>query len=112
MTMGSPRPAKSVRKLTMPTVVSKKFWPRALTNSMAGGLCFSARNQTQDHSNYKQRDDTNPDIQRTDLIHQPFFFRRWAGNRRRGRRRRVLSRKHRLRILQALERVVVLRIDL
>src|SRR5947207_10683224 len=110
--MGSPRPAKSVRKLTTPTVVSKKFWPRALTNSMAGGLCFSARNQTHDHSNYEQRDNTNSDIQRTDFIHQPFFFRRWAGNRRRRRGRRVLSRQHRLRILQPLKRVVVLWIDL
>src|SRR6476620_11315227 len=98
--MGSPRPAKSVRKLTTPTVVSKKFWARALTNSMAAGLCFSARNQTHDHSNYEQRDDTNSDIQRTDFIHQALFlFRRWAGYRRRGRGRRVLSRQHRLRIL-------------
>src|SRR4029453_17512272 len=110
--MGSPQPAKSVRKLTTPTVVSKKFWPRALTNSMAPGLCFSARNQTYDHSNYEQRDDTNSDIQRTDFVHQPFFFRRWARNRWRGRGRRVLSCQHRLRILHALKGVVVLRIDL
>src|SRR6266481_6081085 len=110
--MGSPRPAKSVRKLTTPTVVSKKFWPRALTNSMATGLCLSARKQTHDHSNDEQRDDTNSDIQRTDFIHQPFFSRRWTGRRRRRRGRRVLRREHRLRILHPLERVVVLRIDL
>src|SRR4029434_1906230 len=110
--MGSPRPAKSVRKLTMPTVVSKKFWTRALTNPMAGLLCLPARKQTHDHSNYEQRDDTNSDRQRTDFIHKPFFFRRWARNRRRRRGRRVLSRQHGLRILQPLRRVVVLRIDL
>ena len=40
---------------------------------MAAGLCFSARKQTHDHSNYEQRDDTNSDIQRTDFIHQPLF---------------------------------------
>src|SRR5207248_4806922 len=85
----------------------------ALANSMAGGFRLSTREQTYEHSNYDQRDDTNSDIQRTDFIHQPFFlFRRWASNWRRGRRRRVLSRKHRLRILQPLECVVVLRIDL
>src|SRR5436189_3201425 len=110
--MGSPRPAKSVRKLTTRTVVSKKFWLVALANSMAGGFRLSTREQTYEHSNYDQRDDTNSDIQRTDFIHQPFFlFRRWASNGRRGRGRRVLSRKHRLRILQPLECVVVLRID-
>ena len=41
---------------------------------MAAGLCFSARKQTHDHSNYEQRDDTNSDIQRTDFIHQPLFL--------------------------------------
>src|SRR5918996_299128 len=110
--MGSPRPAKSVRKLTSRTVVSKKFWPCALTNPMAGLLGLSARKQTHDHSNYEQRYDTNSDIQRTDFIHQPFFFRRWARNRRRGRGRRVLSRQHRLCILQTLECLVVLRVGL
>ena len=39
---------------------------------MAARLCLPARNQTHDHSNYEQRDDTNSDIQRTDFIHQPF----------------------------------------
>src|SRR5262252_5252131 len=140
--MGSPRPAKSVRKLTTRTVVSKKFWvakrgvlSRALsqrmcsvsidisaedsglygsltsTNSMAGFLSFSARKQTHEHSDDEQRDDANSDIQRTDFVHQPIFFRSGTCNGRCGRRRRVFSRQHRLGILQTLERVVVLRVD-
>src|SRR4029077_2221743 len=103
--MGSPRPAKSVRKLTTRTVVSKKFWATWLTNSMAGRLRLPARKQTHDHSNYEQRDDTNSDIQRTDFIHQPFFFGRWARNGWRGRGRCVLRRQHRLRVLHPLKRV-------
>src|ERR1700760_3944299 len=110
--MGSPRPAKSVRKLTTPIVVSKKFWPCALTNSMAGFLCFSSRKQPHDYSDYEQRDDPNSDGQRTDFVHQAFlFFGGWTRNGRRGGRSRVLRCQHRLGILHSLERVVVLRID-
>src|SRR5262249_31449419 len=127
--MGSPRPAKSVRKLTTPIGVSKKFWPAGerakgalseahrvlffwLTNPVAGGVCFFAGYQTHDHRDSEQHSDADSDVQGLDLVHQPLFFGRWARDGWRGRRRRVLCRQHRLRILQPLERVVVLRIDL
>jgi len=65
-----------------------------LTNSVAGGLGLSARDQAHDYSKYEQHYDTDSDVERTDFVHEPLFFRRWARDGRRGRRRRVLRRQH------------------
>src|SRR5437660_2544445 len=76
-------PAKSVRKLTARSGVSKKFLLRRLSNSSAAGFAFalSSGDQARHDRDDNQHRNRNPDIERRDQA------RGFLRCRRRGRRR-------------------------
>src|SRR5437016_2617710 len=107
-------PAKSVRKLTAPTVVSKKFLDRTAppgdrpatslysADSAACFFGFSSRYQPHYDGNNDECHDGDAHIKRRNQTRAG----RWSGTNRR-RRRCVFRRQHSLHVLQTLNRVIV-----
>src|SRR5206468_8645547 len=83
-------------------------------NNVTCFVGFPSRHQAYDHRNNEQHRDRDSDVERGEQTgDQTGLFRRCGGRRRCSRWRRcILFRKHRLRILQALESVIVLRVYL
>src|SRR5882724_3641572 len=90
---------------------SGHYSAHASADHTACSFGFPPREQSHDYSNYNQHDDSNAYVKRTDRLQETWFFGRWSRRRRSSwRRRSILFRQHRLRILQALESIVVLRV--
>src|SRR5207302_4471120 len=84
---------------------------RASADDIACLFSLPTCEEPHDHRDDDERYDTNPDIQRIDQTDLTWFFRcrrrRWRSS---GWRRCISLGQHRLRILQALKRIIVLRV--